>query len=419
MNDDAPFTRRKYTGPEGGDDGQELPPLIGKKRRPPQSLIKLIWHGETVNEPLVEWSVEDMLYKIGLALIAGQWGTYKTFIGIDLAASIMTKTPFAGRAVHRQGGVLFIAAEGQAQVPIRLKGVALGKVAGLEPSADAVKIDPEKMPFAWAKRSPALSDPEALVELRTLVAETVRGMQDRFGLPLALVLIDALMPAAQFKDADKSTESRQVMDMLATVARDFEILIVVIDHFGKDVSTGTRNASTKEDAADSILALLGERSLEGKVSNPRMALRKVKGSEQGVIFSFEPREVVVGETDGGKPIKTYVIDWRAPVNEEAARPAKSKTRAWPQSLLIFKQVLDRSLCDCGKRIRPFLVDPEVLAVRSSTVRTEFLKTYPAENAKAKEQAFGRAIKRAVAMGLVCTRTVEGEPFCWKEDKDNW
>jgi hypothetical protein len=59
------------------------------------------------------------------------------------------------------------------------------------------------MPFAWARRSAPLSDPEAFGELRTLIAETARGMQERFGLPLALVIIDALMPVAQFKDADK------------------------------------------------------------------------------------------------------------------------------------------------------------------------------------------------------------------------
>ena len=72
----------------------------------------------------------------------------------------MTKTPFAGRAVHRQGGVLFIAAEGQEQVRVRLEGVALGKVAQIEPDEDAVKIDPARMPFAWTTRSPRLSDPE-------------------------------------------------------------------------------------------------------------------------------------------------------------------------------------------------------------------------------------------------------------------
>ena len=251
------------------------------------------------DDPLIEWLVEEMLYRVGLGLMAGQWGTYKTFVAIDLAASVMTKTPFAGRAVHRQGGVLFIAAEGQAQLRIRVEGVALGKVARINPADDEVKIDPEKMPIAWVKSSPRLSDPRAFGELRALVAATARGCQERFGLPLALVIIDALMPAAQFKDADKSTEGRQVMDMLAAIAREFDLLVIPIDHFGKDVSTGTRNASTKEDAADSILALLGERSLEGKLANPRMALRKVKGAEQGIEILFDPREVEVGETKAG------------------------------------------------------------------------------------------------------------------------
>ena len=57
--------------------------------------IDLIWHGDHTKEPLVDWLVEDMLYKIGLAMISGQWGTYKTFIAIDLSASIMTKRPLS------------------------------------------------------------------------------------------------------------------------------------------------------------------------------------------------------------------------------------------------------------------------------------------------------------------------------------
>jgi hypothetical protein len=182
--------------------------------------IPLIWHGEDTDEPIVEWLVEDMFYKIGLGLIVGQWGTFKTFVAFDLAASVMTKTPFAGRAVHRQGGVLFIAAEGQEQVRVRVRGVALAKVANAKPGEGVAKVDPEKMPIAWTKRSPRLSDPESCGELLAMVKEAARGMLKRFSLPLAVVFIDALMPAAQFKDADKSTESRQVMDMLAAVARE-------------------------------------------------------------------------------------------------------------------------------------------------------------------------------------------------------
>jgi hypothetical protein len=379
------------------------------------SPIKLTWHGEDVNDPLVAWLVEDMLYQEGIALIAGQWGTYKTFVAIDLATSVMTRTSFAGRPLHRQGGVLFIAAEGQAQVQVRLKSAALGKVAQIAPDAEAVRIDPEKMPFVWAKRSPRLSDPKAIEELRAMADEAAHGMKRRFDLPLALIVIDALMPAAQFKDADKSTEARQVMDMLAAIGREFNVLVVVVDHFGKDVSTGTRNASSKEDAADSILALLGERSLEGKLSTPRMALRKVKGAEQGVEFPFEPREVVVGQTDGARPIITFVIDWLA---SAATPPRQPKT--WPASLRIFQRALDKTLLECGKRMYPFADGPEVLAAPSEAVRAEFVRAYPAENedlkAKAKAKAFERAIKQAINANLVCVREIEAEglkTFCWR------
>ena len=377
------------------------------------SVIKLTWHGEDADEPLVDWLVEDTLYRVGLGLISGQWGTFKSFIGIDLSASVMTKTPFAGRAVNRQGGVLFIAAEGQEQVRIRIRGVALGKVADVEPDEDVVRIDPEKMPFVWSKRSPRLSDPDALAELCAMIDAAKRGMKERFGLPLALIIIDALMPAAQFKDADKSTESRQVMDMLAAVARKFEVLVIPIDHFGKDVSTGTRNASTKEDAADTILALLGERSLEGRVANPRMAIRKVKGAEAGVEIPFDPREIVVGEMEDGRPIKTLVIDWRLADQDSVAA---KRPKAWPKSLLIFKRALDKTLGDRGKRLRPFPDGPELLVVPAAAVRAEFLKAYPAENedpkakAKAKAKAFERAVKQAVEANLVCAREIEAEDF---------
>ena len=405
-------------------NGEGVPFVANDRYAPPR--IKLMWHGEDAEEPLIEWLVDEMLYQAGVALIAGQWGTFKTFIAFDLAASVMTKTPFAGRPVHRQGGVLFIAAEGQAQVRIRLKGASLGKIAKIEAAEDAVIIDPEKTPFAWAKRSPRLSDPESVGELRAMIGEAERGMRERFGLPLALVIIDALMPAAQFKDADKTTEARQVMDMLAAIGREFNVLVIPIDHFGKDVSTGTRNASSKEDAADTILALLGERSLEGKLSNPRMALRKVKGAEQGIEFPFEPREVVVGETKSRAPLKTFVIDWRSAVDQDsaAARLGKPAKTAWPKSLQIFKRALDNTLCDNGKRLRPFVDGPEVLAIPLATVRAEFLKAYPAENedpkakAKAKAKACERAIKQAVEANLICTREIDAEDFktfVWRLD----
>jgi hypothetical protein len=101
------------------------------------------WHSDPDETPLKDWGVEGMLPKIGKALMVGQWGVYKTFVALDLSYSFMTKTPFAGREVHRQGGVLFIAAEGQNEVRVRLAGIAREKAAKLVEREGVVTVDPE------------------------------------------------------------------------------------------------------------------------------------------------------------------------------------------------------------------------------------------------------------------------------------
>ena len=191
--------------------------------------IDLIWHGDPDSTPLKEWLVDEMLPRTGLALVAGQWGTYKTFVVLDLSASVMTKAQFAGREVHRQGGVLLLAAEGQSEVRLRVEGVARERVAGFRPVEDVVPIDPEHMPFVWRKSCPRLADPRTFDELRKIVAAAATGMKERFALPLALVLIDALTTAAQFRDADDTAENQRALNMLVTIAREFDTLVVVVD----------------------------------------------------------------------------------------------------------------------------------------------------------------------------------------------
>ena len=65
--------------------------------------------------------VDKLLPENGVGLISGQWRTYKTFVALDLAAAVITGTPFAGFEVVRQGAALFIALEGQGEVNIRLQ----------------------------------------------------------------------------------------------------------------------------------------------------------------------------------------------------------------------------------------------------------------------------------------------------------
>ena len=122
---------------QGGRRPQQGPPGAGQASQQSPQLFELFWHGKEYNRELRSWLVKDLILETGQGLASGQWGTAKTFTVLDLAASVMTSTPFAGREVVRQGGVLFVAAEGAYEIPIRLKGVVEEK---LRPAALASGI---------------------------------------------------------------------------------------------------------------------------------------------------------------------------------------------------------------------------------------------------------------------------------------
>ena len=107
---------------------QQGPPGAGQASQQSPQLFELFWHGKEYNRKLRSWLVKGLILETGQGLASGQWGTAKTFTVLDLAASVMTITPFAGREVARQGGVLFVAAEGAYEIPIRLKGVVEEKL---------------------------------------------------------------------------------------------------------------------------------------------------------------------------------------------------------------------------------------------------------------------------------------------------
>ena len=200
------------------------------------------------------------------------------------------------------------------------------------------------------------------------------------------------------------------MVMLNKLAETIQALVLVVDHFGKDPTTGTRDSSAKEGGVDAVLALIGERTITGAVSNTKLAIRKNRDGETGIEIPFRQRLVEL--EDGGG---TLVIDW----SESETAPQEPKRNSVPKSLVIFTKALDFALCNTGEQICPFNDRREVLAVKRDFVRHEFNKTYPAENQRAKDKAFERCEKSAIAGEVITAREV-GPPekaamFFWRRE----
>ena len=127
----------------------------------------------------LRWLVKGILPETGAALVAGQWGTFKTTVALDVSVCVMADLPFAGRyRVKRRGAVLYIALEGEGMLSARLSAIAAHhRVTG-------------PLPFAWRGDCPALSNKNAAAALCDIADEAAAYLNRNFGLPVVLIWID-------------------------------------------------------------------------------------------------------------------------------------------------------------------------------------------------------------------------------------
>ncbi|WP_347264456.1 bifunctional DNA primase/polymerase [Nitrobacter sp.] len=378
------------------------------------SVIEIFWHGKNYSRPPRSWLAKDLIPETGNGLLAGQWGTAKTFTALDLSACTMTGTPFAGREIVRKGGVLFIAAEGASEIPIRLQGVVDHKLAPLKLSkgaaGDPFDADLERLPFAWIEECPNLK--EGFDRIVAASQSAAGHIKEQFNLPLALIIVDTLNAAANFKDGNDAAEGQFIMNRLNELSRKTGAFVIAVDHFGKAVETGTRGTSAKEGAADMVLALLAERDTAGNISNTRMAVRKLRGGATGAETPFDLQVVDIGDGE-----TTCIIDWKQGAQE--GRRATDQRERWPRSTKILKAALVEALNNEGVERDPFGDGKmKVKTVATASVRAEFMKRYPADGdepnkqAEAKRKAFRRSMETALDRDLIGSREIAGIDHLW-------
>lgn len=298
----APAPRIAPGGPERFND---VP--TAKRPRAPAALI---WFGERPPEP-PPMLIAGLLPQGQTAILAGVFSGGKTFVAADLAVSVMTGHPFAGREVLRRGAVLWLAAEGANEVDARI-GAAAEARSGGNPV--------EALPFArQAFDVPRLTAPEAKEQILELAAAFKAGLAQRFpNAELVMVAIDTLGSAAGFADGNSSSEAQAVMNMLRAVNVATGALVLLIDHFGKAIETGVMGASAKAQSAEAILAVMSDKDGDGNHSNRRMTVAKLRGGPSGAVTPFKLRQVLIG----GQDATTCVVDWSAPEMQAAAKPEK-------------------------------------------------------------------------------------------------
>ena len=143
---------------------------------------------------------------MGYGLLSGQWGAGKTFVVFDLAAALVTGQPFIGHAIKRTCGVLLIAAEGADEVRLRLDAVVREKCGGMP-----------RAPFRWYEAAPLLLHKGSAEMLISMARQADKSLQQEFGLPLGLIVIDTIAACAGYAKAGDENDpatGQAVMNVL-------------------------------------------------------------------------------------------------------------------------------------------------------------------------------------------------------------
>ncbi|WP_439925265.1 AAA family ATPase [Nitrobacter sp. JJSN] len=349
-----------------------------------------------------DYLIKGILPLHGVAILAGQYSSGKTFIGFDLSLSLIHGEKFLGRKT-KPGAVLWIAAEGAGIVEQRLEAARRAKFnAG---------IDADHFPFLWVEPEPAKDTYAVLANLGTMIREAKNECENHHpDRPLRLVVIDTLAAYFLLEDENDNAKVGTFMAKLGKIARDLNVLIMPIHHMGKIADTGIRGASAFGAGCDAAIAVLASiHPQTGEVDGPRsISLAKTRASTPGPLTSFTIEQVVIGvDRDGDDITPGYVQYVPVGTGSKGGSPSRGvRTLLESISEAMIKHGADVEVCEG---------EPCKRVVRSDHVRDEFMRRYgTGDSAKddTKRRAYDRAINSILNAQTHVTRLVGVVEYIW-------
>jgi hypothetical protein len=233
-------------------------------------LIPVLWDGEAKHNP-TKWLVRDLVPMASIGLIVGEASSGKSFAAIDLARALARGGTFLTKQA-RKGGTLYVAAEAAGTIPGRLEAARLGPFAPFLDEHGRFKDggrEPDRLPICVISHPPGLLNDNEVKRLIATAIDVSTKMQERFEVPLRLIIIDTLLAAFPINDWNSPAEVSRVMDVLARIAQKTGAVVLGVHHHGKDVSRGPAGSFALKAASDVVLSVFAETDNEGNVTGRR------------------------------------------------------------------------------------------------------------------------------------------------------
>jgi hypothetical protein len=309
-----------------GGDALDLFSMVEKQakawtpERPQSRFGAIVW--EDVDKVTVrqDWLIEDMAFAEDVVLIFGASGSGKSFLAVDMAASIARGVPFLGKAT-RQGSVLYQAGEGGRGLVKRIRAYR----------QHHMFYDPTPFILLPARVDLFSSDGD----LDAFVLEC-QAWQAYLPDPLAAIFIDTLSTASPGANENASEDMSRLIKAGETINKATGAALFWVHHKN---AAGDRERGHTSLRANSDAAL--DVTKDDETGARTLRLAKQKDGEDGLKIGFALHPVQVGTYDSGKPMTSCVV-----VPVEAEPPASKRFRL-PRGQHMFLKVLDDAIRQKG------------------------------------------------------------------------
>jgi RecA-family ATPase len=163
----------------------------------------------------VEWSVDGLLPREGVAVLYGRYGCQKSFVALHYAHCVALGVPFFGKKTSK-GRVVYIAAESPEDYAVRCEGWRLAN--GNQDTADNLIF---------------VSNPVNFLDERQIDWFVNHDLK-RMKFEPSLIVIDPLADCAIGGDENSSKDMGKVISGIQSVTRDLWALVLIVHHTGKD-----------------------------------------------------------------------------------------------------------------------------------------------------------------------------------------
>jgi hypothetical protein len=268
--------------------------------------FKLLSAHEFAKVKPLEWLVKGVIPRAEIGTIYGASGVGKSFLSLDLMASIAVGKLWIGRKVKR-GRIVYIAAEGAGG--FRNRVAAYAKHHG---------INLTDLPILFLTDAPNFlkeDDPQAIAEL-----VNAEGQFD-------LIVIDTVSAVTPGANENSSEGMGLLINHCKNLHQATNATILLIDHSGKDASQGVRGWSGKYAAMDFVIEIT-------KKNDCSVAkVRKQKDGIEGAEYAFKLITVDLGVDDDLDPITSCVIEYLDCQPTSLGGKSHKKPGAWEQRVI--------------------------------------------------------------------------------------